>query len=230
VEAEVLSMMDPHIMLTQADEQAWRAARAGFARAGLSRAQFSQAEGWFRDVGHQLSDPDQRAASFAEYAAARRWPVEAINAAVVVYGDISAVGPDAYLGPAPTPEEDAATVVKASELLRADPARYWRDVDLQEAWREALQRQEAVKAQIEASPTGALPASAVAPPARDVDQRRYDEITDALRDPVRAQRYWSSPSAQAEFRDVISRLGEATAAIDQGASVGPASLPEGTAP
>jgi hypothetical protein len=45
------------------------------------------------------------------------------------------------MSPAPSVEEDAATIARASELLRTDPNAYWRDAELQEAQFEALERQ-----------------------------------------------------------------------------------------
>jgi hypothetical protein len=46
------------------------------------------------------------------------------------------------MAPAPSAEEDAATIATADELLRTKPDAYWRDHDIQEAALERLDRLE----------------------------------------------------------------------------------------
>jgi len=98
---------------------------------------------WYRDHGQRLgADPARLGESFSEFAASKGWPAEHQDAAVSVYGLIRDQGPDAVMSPAPGLEEDAATIARASELLRTNPDAYWRDHELQEAQLEALERQE----------------------------------------------------------------------------------------
>jgi len=207
-----------------ADEQLRRAVRDGFKRAGLSPAQLTQAMEWYRDRGQHLGgDEAKLTESFAEFAASKRWPDAQRDAAVGVYGQVRDQGPAAVMSPAPTAEEDAATLARAAELLRTDPAKYWKDAELQEAQYEALERQEGAKADpgepgAPAKPAAAQPSPppAAAPGATTLaggaqaDQARHDEIVAMMKDPARSREYWASPAIQQEFRDVLTRLnGEA---------------------
>jgi hypothetical protein len=127
------------------DEQIRRAVRDGFKRASLSPAQLTQAMEWYRDRGQHLGgDPAKLAESFGEFAASKGWQAEQQDAAVSVYGLIRDQGPAAVMAPAPSADEDAATIAKADELLRSNADAYWRDHDLQEAAFEARERQVAV--------------------------------------------------------------------------------------
>jgi hypothetical protein len=56
------------------------------------------------------------------------------------------------MSPAPSAEDDAATITRANDLLKTDPAKYWGDAELQEAAFEALERQAGAAAEAEASP------------------------------------------------------------------------------
>jgi hypothetical protein len=105
--------------------------------------------------------------SFNEFAAAKHWPEEQRDAAVSVYGQVRDQGPAAVMSPAPSAQEDAATIARAGELLRTDPNAYWRDPELQEAQYEALERQQAAPA---------------AAPAID-----HDEIERRISQPVRTR-------------------------------------------
>jgi hypothetical protein len=126
-----------------ADEQIRRAVRDGFKRAGLSNAQLTEAMEWYRDHVRPGMDEAKLAESFNEFAAAKNWATEQRDAAVSVYGQVRDQGPAAVVSPAPSTEEDAATLARGHELLRSDPNAYWRDAELQEAQYEALERQEA---------------------------------------------------------------------------------------
>jgi hypothetical protein len=112
-----------------ADEQLRRAVRDGFKGAGLSPAQLTQVMDWYRDRGQHLGgDEAKLTESFAEFAAAKAWPDAQRDAAVGVYGQVRDQGPAAVMAPAPTAEEDAATLARAADLLRTDPQAYWRAV------------------------------------------------------------------------------------------------------
>src|ERR1700674_1979694 len=89
-----------------------------FKRAGLSHAQMQQAMDWYRDHVRPGMDEVKLAESFTEFAAAKNWPAEQRDAAVSVYGQVRDQGPAAVMSPAPSAEEDAATIARASELLR----------------------------------------------------------------------------------------------------------------
>jgi hypothetical protein len=139
---------------SDADEQLRRAVRDGFRRAGLNHAQLTQAMEWYRDRGQHMSpDPAKLTESFTEFAASKHWPPEHRSAALSVYGAVRDQGPAAVIAPT-SAEQDAATIARATELLRTDQAAYWRDVELQEANFEALQRRESAGAAVEAAVPG----------------------------------------------------------------------------
>ena len=201
-----------------ADEQIRRAVRDGFKRAGLSPAQLTQAMEWYRDRGQHLGgDEAKLAESFAEFAASKAWPHAQRDAAVGVYGQVRDQGPAAVMSPAPSAEEDAATIARAEELLRTDPTKYWADAELQEAQYEAPRAagDRAFPADRPAAAPGTIPAAAA--PDRTVDQARHDEIVAMMRDPERSRGYWASPAMQQEFRDVVTRLEPAAGAEPPGA-------------
>jgi hypothetical protein len=175
-------------------------------------------------------DEAKLAESFAEFTAKRAWPDAQRDAAVGVYGQVRDQGPAAVMAPLPSAEDDAATIARANELLRTDPAKYWADAELQEAAYEALERQTGAAAAAEASPPtlpapGAAPVTTAAPggtpaPApfeRTADQARHDEIVAMMRDPARSREYWKSAAMQQEFRDVLTRLEPAVSAEPPGA-------------
>src|ERR1700678_666176 len=215
-----------------ADEQIRRAVRDGFKRAGLSPAQLTQAMEWYRDRGQHLGgDAAKLTESFADFATSKAWPDAQRDAAVGVYGQVRDQGPAAVMAPAPSPEDDAATIARANELLKTDPKKYWADAELQEAAFEALERQaggaSAAQPATPATPAAALgappapgaPAAAAAPaaPDRAVDQARHDEIVAMMRDPGRSREYWGNPAVQQEYRDVLTRLEPAAGAEPPGA-------------
>jgi hypothetical protein len=177
-----------------ADEQLRRAVRDGFKRAGLSHAQLTQAMDWYRDHVRPGMHEAKLAESFAEFAAIKRWGAEQRDAAVSVYGQVRDQGPAAVMSPAPSAEEDAATIARASELLRTDPNAYWRDAELQEAQFEALERQEA-------APTAEPPTDHMAIERR-VSQQHVDRFATMLRE--EPEKYWRSPELQQQHRDAIA--------------------------
>jgi hypothetical protein len=207
---------------SDADEQLRRAVRDGFKRAGLTHTQLTQAMEWYRDRGQRMGpDPAKLTESFTEFAASKNWPAEHRDAAVSVYGTVRDHGPAAVIAPT-SPEQDAATIARATELLRIDQAAYWRDVELRDANYEALERQERAGAPVEALVPGpTTPPPAATPPGRGVDQQRHDEIVGMMRDPSRSGEYWKSQAIQQEFRDVVTRLNGETPAGGSQVSVAP---------
>jgi hypothetical protein len=106
----------------------------------------------------------------------------------------------------PSPEEDAATIARADELLRTNPDAYWRDHGLQELALEARERQQA------------------APPAepgidheeieRRVAQQEVDRFAAMLRQPAEAAKYWASAELQERHhRAIAASIREAPAAV-----------------
>src|SRR5262249_29040908 len=133
-------------LVSEEDEILRRAFRDGFRRAGLSFAQFLDALAWYRD--HVRSDRKngpadeaQLADAFAQFAAGRGWPEAQRDGALDLYRAIRDEGP-AAVTQSPPPDEDRATLARADELLRTNPARYWADAELQDAVCEAHERLE----------------------------------------------------------------------------------------
>jgi hypothetical protein len=101
------------------------------------------------------------------------------------------------------------SVAQPAQLLRANQAAYWRDVELQEANYEALERRESAGAPVEARQCPDRLRRHQGPRPR---QQRHDEIVGMMRDPSRSREYWRSQTIQQEFPDVVTRLsGEASA-------------------
>src|SRR5579871_2207777 len=126
-------------LVSEQDEILRRAFRDGFKRAGLSFAQFLDALAWYRDHVRPDADETQLADAFAQFAADKGWPAEQRDGALDLYLAIRDDGPAAVMQSPPL-EEDRATLARADELLRADPARYWGDAELQDAVFEARER------------------------------------------------------------------------------------------
>jgi hypothetical protein len=177
-----------------ADEQLRRAVRDGFKRAGLSSTQLTQAMVWYKDHVRPGMDEAKLAESFAEFAATKRWGAEQRDAAVSVYGQVRDQGPAAVMSPAPSTEEDAATLARAHELLRTDPNAYWRDVELQETQFEALERQGT-------APTAEPPIDHMEIERR-VSQQHVDRFATMLRE--EPEKYWRSAELQQQHRDAIA--------------------------
>jgi hypothetical protein len=170
-----------------------RAVRDGFKRAGLGNDRLTQALEWFRDCVRPGMDQAKLAESFNEFAASKGWPAEQLTAAVAVYGAVRDQGPAAVMSPAPTSEEDVATVARADELLRSNPEGYWRDHELQEAVLEARERQRA------APP----PEPSVDPYAieRRIAEGDVDKFSRMMRE--EPGKYWGSPELQRQHHDAI---------------------------
>jgi hypothetical protein len=178
------------------DEEIRRGFRDAFARAGLSHQQFLDALGWYRDRGQHLgADPTKLAESFSEFATSKGWQADHLDAAVSVYDTIREAGPEVVLA-TPTAEEDAATIARASELLRTDAAAYWRDGDLQEAQLEALERQQA------APPPEPDRAAVGDQIERQIAQRNVDKFAEMLR--KEPAKYWASPELQRQHHEAIA--------------------------
>ncbi len=205
-------------LVSEQDEILRRAFRDGFRRAGLSFAQFLDALAWYRDHAQPEADEAQLADAFAQFAADHGWPAEQMDGALDLYRAIRDDGPIAVLH-APPPDEDRATLARADELLRSDPARYWSDAELQDAVFEARERLDRPAAE----------ADATAPPG--TDRQRVAEIEALLRDPSGEgqRRYWSDAGLRTEYVQALGRLHDA---VDNAESTALSAAPEniGAAP
>jgi hypothetical protein len=176
------------------DELLRRGFRDAFARAGLSHEQFLDALGWYRDHGQHLgADPSKLAESFGEFASNKGWDAGHVAAATSVYDVIAEQGPAAVLA-TPSPDEDAATIARAAELLRTDPDAYWRDQGLQELALEARERQQAA------------PLAEPGIDHDDIERRVAQQTVDRFAEMLRKEpgKYWSSPELQRQHRDAIA--------------------------
>jgi hypothetical protein len=182
-------------LVSEQDETLRRAFRDGFKRAGLSFAQFHDALAWYRDHVRPDAGEAQLADAFAQFAAGSGWPAEQRDGALDLYRAIRDNGP-AAVTQTPLPGEDRATVARADELLRTDPARYWGDGELQDAVFEARERLD----------RPAPEAGGGAPPGHD--RQRVDEIEALLRDPDGdgQRRYWSNAGLRADYAQALARL------------------------
>ena len=185
-------------LISEQDEVLRRAFRDGFKRAGLSFAQFLDALAWYRDHARPVADEAQLADAFAQFAADRGWPVEQRDGALDLYRAIRDNGPPAVMQ-AQRPDEDRAILARADELLRSDPARYWSDIELQDAAFEARERLDGP----------ALAEDTVRPPQKvSQDRQRIDEIETLLRDPSGdgQRRYWTDAGLRTDYADALARL------------------------
>jgi hypothetical protein len=185
-------------VVSEQDELFRRAFRDGFKRAGLSHAQFLDALAWYRDHARPEAGEAQLAESFAAFAAERGWPQAQHDGALGLYRAIRDDGP-AAVAATPRPEEDRAMLARADELLRRDPAHYWRDGALQDAAFEARER------------LGATPpegGSEMRPPDVSPDRQRIGEIETLLRDPSGAgqRRYWNDAALRADYAQALARV------------------------
>jgi hypothetical protein len=188
-------------LVSEQDEILRRAFRDGFKRAGLSFAQFQDALAWYRDHVRPDAGEAQLAEAFAQFAAASSWPAEQRDGALDLYRAIRDNGPAAVTR-TPLPDDDRATVARADELLRTDPARYWGDIELQDAVFEAHERLDRP-----------APEAGNGPPPdpdsrRGRDLQRADEIEALLRDPNGdgQRRYWSDAGLRADYAQALARL------------------------
>jgi hypothetical protein len=184
-------------LISEQDEVLRRAFRDGFKRAGLSFAQVLDALAWYRDHAQPAADEAQLADAFAQFAADRDWPAEQRDGILDLYRTIRENGPAAVMQ-APRPDEDRATVARADELLRNDPARYWGDIEVQDAAFEARERLEGV----------ALAEGAALPPKASPDRQRIEEIEALLRDPSGdgQRRYWADAGLRTDYAQALARV------------------------
>ena len=184
-------------LVSEQDEHLRRAFRDGFKRAGLSFVQFLEALAWYRDHARPAADEAQLADAFAQFASDRGWPAEQRDGVVDLYRTIRDNGPTAVTQ-APRRDEDQAVLARADELLRSDPARYWGDIELQDAAFEARERLDGL-----ARAEGAVP-----PPKASRDQERIEEIEALLRDPNGdgQRRYWTDAGLRTDYAQALARV------------------------
>jgi hypothetical protein len=200
-------------LTSEQDEVLRRAFRDGFKRTGLSFAQFLDALAWYRDHARPAADEAQLADAFAQFAAGSGWPAEQRDGVLDLYRTIRDNGPAAVMQ-APRPDEDRASIARAEELLRNDPARYWGDIELQDAAFEARERLD-----------GVAPAEDTAPPPEaSRDRQRIEEIEALLRDPSGdgQRRYWADAGLRTDYVEALARV---HGSIDSMTGESAASLP-----
>ena len=205
-------------LISEQDEVLRRAFRDGFKRAGLSFAQFLDALAWYRDHARPAADEAQLADAFAQFAADRGWPVEQRGGALDLYRAIRDDGPAAVMQ-ALRPDEDRAILARADELLRSNPARYWSDIELQDAAFEARERLDGL----------ALAEDTVRPPQKvSQDRQRIDEIETLLRDPSGdgQRRYWTDAGLRTDYAGALAHLHGGMDGVDDD-SVAPSSATRG---
>jgi hypothetical protein len=201
-------------LVSEQDELFRRAFRDGFKRAGLSYAQFLDALGWYRDHVRPDADEAQLAEAFSQFAAERGWPAAQRDGALDLYRAVRDDGPAAATT-ALRPEEDRATLARADALLRSDPARYWRDGELQDAVFEARERLAAADDAAgtagdtaHAPARGLAPGERTAPPRRNgEDGQRIAEIEALLHDPSGdgQRRYWNDAGLRTDYAAALLR-------------------------
>jgi hypothetical protein len=203
-------------LVSEQDEILRRAFRDGFRRAGLSFAQFLDALAWYRDHVRPDGDEAQLADAFAQFAADKGWPVEQRDGALDLYREIRDDGPAAATQ-APPPDQDRATLARADELLRADPARYWSDAELQDAVFEARERLARPGAEAAAAaPQGLEQNQDLKQSDQHQDRRRVAEIEALLHDPSGdgQRRYWNDARLRTDYAQALTRLHGGEAAAD----------------
>ena len=185
-------------VVSERDEVLRRAFRDGFKRAGLSFEQFLDALAWYRDHARPAADEAQLADAFTQYSSDRGWPAEQRDGVLDLYRAVRDNGPAAVMQ-APRPDEDRAILARADELLRNNPARYWGDIELQDAAFEARERLSGHAL----SEGTARPAATVSP-----DRQRVGEIEALLRDPNGdgQRRYWTDSELRTDYAQALARL------------------------
>ena len=127
-------------IVSEQDELFRRAFRDGFQLArGLSHAQFSTRSRGVATMSRRAPtkrNSPRRSRNSPPRAAARRGQRDSV---VDLYRAVRDQGLAAVVT-APRPEDDRATLARADELMRRDPARYWGDGELQDAAFEARER------------------------------------------------------------------------------------------
>lgn len=184
-------------VVSQEDETLRRAFRDGFKRAGGSFSRFLEALAWHRDQARPGATEAQLLEAFAAYAADHGWSAQERDGAIDTYREIRANGP-AAVTQAPNRDADRATIARADNLLRRDPARYWGDGALQD---EIFEARERLAAAAEA-PDGAARA-----PIADADHQRISEVEALLRDPSGAgqRRYWNDAALREDYAGALAR-------------------------
>jgi len=209
-------------LVSDEDEIMRRAFRDGFRRAGLSFAQFLDALAWYRDHARPdaeegPADEAQLSDAFAQFAAGKGWTAAQRDGALDLYRAIRDDGP-AAVTQSPPPGEDRATLARADDLLRTDPARYWGDAELQDAVFEARERLDRPAAE----------AGAAEPPdLQHPDRQRVAEIEALLRDPSGdgQRRYWNDAGLRTDYAQALSRLHGGDGSADgESAAVAPESI------
>jgi hypothetical protein len=185
-------------LVSEQDEVLRRAFRDGFKRSGLSFAQFLDALAWYRDHARPAANEAQLADAFVQFAVDRGWPEEQREGALELYRTIRDNGPAAVTQGLP-PDEDRTILARADELLRSDPARYWGDIELQEAAFEAHERLDDLALK---------EGTAGSPPRVSQDQQRIEEIEALLRDPNGdgQRRYWTDAGLRTDYAQALARL------------------------
>jgi hypothetical protein len=204
-------------LISEQDDVLRRAFRDGFKRVGLSFAQFLDALAWYRDHARPTADEAQLADAFAQFAADRGWPVEQRDGVLDLHRSIRDNGPTAVMQ-APGPDEDRATVARADELLRNDPARYWSDIELQDAAFEARERLHGV-----ASAAGTAPPLKAGP-----DRQRVEEIEALLHDPSGdgQRRYWADAALRTDYAQALARVHASIDSADDESAASAPALPQ----
>jgi hypothetical protein len=108
-------------------------------RMGLSAREFEAATDWIDSVRPGTS-PEQLQRDFADFTSRRGWSEGHVQQMLSVYAGVSAFGADRYLPPSDA-GSDARTIDRAKAMLRDNPNEYWKDVNLQQSYFEALERQ-----------------------------------------------------------------------------------------
>jgi len=204
-------------LVSEQDEVLRRAFRDGFKRAGLSFAQFLDCLAWYRDHARAAVDEAQLADAFAQFTADKRWPAAQRDGAFDLYRTIRDTGPAAVIQ-TPRPDEDRALLARADELLRCEPARYWGDIELQDAAFEAHERLDGL----------ALTEDTVRTPQKaSQDRQRIDEIETLLRDPSGdgQRRYWTDVGLRTDYADALARLHGGMEGVDGESAASSSAMP-----
>jgi len=189
-------------LLSDQDELLRRAFRDGFRRAGLSFSQFLDTLAWYRDHVRAGAGEEQLVEAFSLFAADSGWSAEHRDCALDAYRAIRDNGAEAVIAPAPHPDADRAAIAEGEQMLRSDPARYWRDAAFQDALFDARERLAVMPAAV----------AATAPRPSTADRQRIEEIEALLRDPTGSgqRRYWSDDALRADYAQALAHLhGEA---------------------